>query len=344
MPLFKLSWKKLDLTLRQPFTISRDTKKVVHNILVELRSGSVVGYGEAGPNVRYNEDAQKVINFLQSIPDNFFDEIETLEQLTKKLDDHCQSVSSVKSAQVALEMAWLDWFGQKQNQPVWKIWGAPEPIGPVTSYTIGLDSIPAMQEKVKKARDFPVYKVKLGTNRDREILLALREITDKPIRVDANEGWASLDQAVKMMNFLKTQQVEYVEQPMPAANIEDLKKLRKESPLPICADESFMGTESLTEIARAFDIINIKLMKTGSIWKAKKIIEQARKLGLKIMVGCMIESSIANAAGALVSLWADYCDLDGHLLIKDDPAEGLSLTPGKRVKLSEKSGMGISLK
>jgi L-alanine-DL-glutamate epimerase-like enolase superfamily enzyme len=343
MSSFKLSWKNYDLTLHQPFTISRDTKKVVHNILVELSNGSITGYGEAGPNVRYNEDARKVTDFLQTIPDDFFDKVESLEQLAKKLDDHCQSVSPVKSAKVSVEMTWLDWFGKTQNQPVWKMWGASSPAGPVTSYTIGLDTIPVMQEKAKKASEFPVYKVKLGTERDREIILALREITDKPIRVDANEGWTTLDQALEMMEFLKDQQIELVEQPMPAENLEELKKLKKEAPLPLCADESFMGTESLEEIAEAFDIINIKLMKTGSIYKARKLVEQAHKSGLQVMIGCMIESSIANAAGALVSLWADYCDLDGHLLIKDDPAEGLELTEAKRVKLSDKPGLGVEL-
>jgi L-alanine-DL-glutamate epimerase-like enolase superfamily enzyme len=241
-------------------------------------------------------------------------------------------------------MAWLDWYGKSQNQPIWKMWGASDPVGPVTTFTIGLDTIPMMQEKVKNAGDFPLYKVKLGTDRDREIMHALREVTDKPIRVDANEGWTTLDQAVEMMDFLKEQQVEYVEQPMPSDNLEDLKKLKTESPLPVCADESFMGTESLTEIAQAFDIINIKLMKTGSIYKAKKIVEQARDMDLQIMIGCMIESSIANAAGVLVSLWADYCDLDGHILIKDDPAQGLILTPEKRVKLSNDPGLGVRLR
>lgn len=344
MSSLKLFWKHFDLDLKQPFTISRDTKKVVNNILVEINDGEITGYGEAGPNVRYNENAQKVIDFLKTIPDDFFDDIESLEALAAKMDDHSRSFPAVKSAQVAVEMAWLDWQGKSQDQPVWKMWGAADPVGPVTSFTIGLDTIPVMQEKVKNASDFPLYKVKLGTDKDRKIIRALRDVTDKPIRVDANEGWTTLEQAVEMMEFLNDHQIEYVEQPMPSDNIGDLKKLKEKSPLPVCADESFMGTESLTEIAEAFDIINIKLMKTGSIHKTKKIISQARDLGLQIMIGCMIESSIANAAGALVSLETEYCDLDGHILIKDDPAEGLLLTPEKRVKLSDDPGLGVHLR
>jgi len=344
MSYFKLSWKNYPLTLQQPFTISRGSKEIVNNVLVELRKDGVVGYGEAGPNKRYDEDADKVRDYLQTIPEDFFADIQSVEELVARLDKHSQTVSPIRSAQAAVEMAWLDWLGKSRGQPLWKMWNAPKSTGPVTSYTIGLDDLDVMQQKVKKAADFPIYKVKLGTSRDREIIHALREVTDKLIRVDANEGWTSLSKAREMIDFLSDKNIELVEQPMPAAQVDNLKILKQNAPLPICADESFLGDESVKETAEAFDIINIKLMKTGSLYKAKNIIDRARELDLKVMIGCMIESSVANAAGALLSLWADYCDLDGHLLIKNDPAGGLSLTDEKRVRLSGKPGMGVYLR
>ena len=345
MPPFKLRFKTVDLALKQPFTISRGTKKTVSNVIVELTNGSHTGYGEAAPNSRYNEDAEKVTGFLKSLPENFFESIESGEQLTVKLENHTRLFgASVKSAQAAVEMAWLDWWGKHNEQPLWKLWEATSAIGPVTSYTIGLDKIAIMQQKITAADDYPIFKVKLGTNQDREIIEALREVTEKPIRVDANEGWQSLDEAKNMVRFLADHNIELIEQPMPASKHDDLAKLKMYSPLPLCADESFTGKESLQEVARAFDIINIKLMKTGSLIQAKQIIDEAARHDLKVMIGCMIESSIANTAGALLSLWADYADLDGHVLIEDDPAEGLTLTDKKNIELPAASGLGLKLK
>lgn len=342
---FKLHFKTVDLKLDQPFTISRGTKETVSNVFVEVTDGTYIGYGEAAPNTRYNEDAEKVTRFLGTLPDNFFDGVKTGEELAEKLDEHSRVFGQqVQSAHAAVEMAWLDWWGKSRQQPLWKLWDAPSSTGPVTSYTIGLDEIDVMQAKVEAANEYPIYKVKLGTQRDREIIEALREVTDKPIRVDANEGWTTLDQAKEMIRFLAERNIELIEQPMPARMIDDLRTLKIFSPLPLCADESFTGSESLEEISGAFDIINIKLMKTGSLVKAKKVIDKASENDLEVMIGCMIESSVANTAGALLSLWCKYTDLDGHLLIRDDPADGLSLTKGKKITIPDRSGLGVVMK
>lgn len=342
---FRFSFKTIDLRLDQPFTISRGTKATVSNVFFELTDGSHTGYGEAGPNTRYNEDAAKVTAFMESLPDDFFEDLDTADQLAKKLDEHIKSGNKpIKSAEAAIETAWLDWWGKSQEQAVWRLWDAPSPIGPITSYTIGLDEVDVMQQKVEAADEYPIYKVKLGTDRDCAIIKALREVTDKPIRVDANEGWTTLDQAKQMIRFLAEQHIELIEQPMPAGQVEDLRSLKDFSPLPLCADESFTGRESLEETAKAFDIINIKLMKIGSLAKAKKVIDQAGTYGLEVMIGCMIESSIGNTAGALLSLWADYADLDGHLLIRNDPAEGLTLNDDKQIVMPDRPGLGLMMK
>lgn len=339
MPHFKLDYRVVKLKLKNPFTISRGTKETVPNVIVKLTADGISGYGEAGPNKRYDEDAEIVGQYLEQIPRNFFDEIGSADELAQKLER--ASVQSVKSGESALEMAWLDWWGKTQNQPLWKLWNAPSNITPPTSFTIGLDTIDIMQQKVKNAEAYPILKVKLGTDRDREIIQAIREITDKPIRVDANEGWTTIDEAKRQITFLADQNIELVEQAMPASFNHQMKELKQWSPLPLIADESFLGDENLDKLSQCFDGINIKLMKIGSLVKARKVIEEARKRNLEVMIGCMIESSLANAAGALLGTWADYVDLDGHLLISNDPFEGLELNEEKRVVLSEKPGLSV---
>jgi len=340
---FDFDYQILELQLDQPFTISRGTKKSVRNVLVELTADGITGLGEAGPNKRYDEDAEDVIQFLKSFPKPFFEDIQAPDELTKRIDQ-LQLQKIVQSAKSAIEMAWLDWWGKTQDQPLWKLWGAPSDKTPPTSYTIGLDKIEVMQRKVEAASDYPILKVKLGTNRDREIIKAIREITDKPIRVDANEGWTDIETAKQEITFLASQNIEFVEQPMPSAMHDELRILKEWSPLPLMADESYRGDENLEQIAGEFDGINIKLMKIGSLVKARKVIERARQLDLQVMVGCMIESSLAISAGALIGTWADYVDLDGFLLIRDDPFEGLGLTESNEIVLSERPGLGIQRK
>lgn len=343
MSRFRLEFEAIKLSLKQPFTISRGTKSEVENVFVRLTSNGITGYGEAAPNARYDEDAKKVIDYLNAIPDDFFDGISDPDELNSTIEKLVSgdSIPNLHSAKSAIEMAWIDWYAKKQRQPLWKLWNAPTARGPQTSYTIGLDEIDIMQQKVLDAGEFPIYKVKLGTGRDREIIRGIREVTDKPIRVDANEGWTSVEEARQMIQFLADHNIELVEQPMPASRFEDLVKLKNDAALPLCADESFIGDESLERIAKAFDIINIKLMKIGSIVKAREVIERARELGLKVMIGCMIESSIANTAGAILSLWSDYADLDGHLLITDDPYKGLELDQNKYIVLNDNAGLGV---
>ena len=338
MSVFKIDYRIAELRLSSPFTISRGTKESVRNVIVELSSEGITGYGEAAPNKRYEEDAETVISFLKGLEDDFFDIPENPDAVAQKI---ALVRPKVQAAAAALEMAWLDWWGKSKGEPLWRLWDAPSNLSPPTSYTIGIDRLEVIREKVKTAEAFPILKVKLGTDSDRDIIRAIREVTDKPIRVDANEGWHSVDEARKQIAFLREQNVELIEQPMPSSQKEDLEQLCKWSPLPIVADESFEGDEDLDEIARQFDGINIKLMKIGSLVKARNVIAQARKRGLQVMVGCMIESSLAISAASLIGTWADYVDLDGNLLIRNDPFSGLRHTARKEVKLSDRPGLGV---
>lgn len=336
---FDISWQVIPLKLKEVFTIARGSKSEVHNVFLKITKDGITGYGEAGPNTRYKETSENVVGYFRALPGDFFDELTDLSEISQKLE--LLNLPPVYSASAAIEMAWLDWWAKSGGQPLWKLWGYDSPKTPATSYTIGLDTPYKMQQKVKAADQFPVYKIKLGTNNDREIIKSIREVTDKPLRVDANEGWRTLTQAKREIEFLESQNVELIEQPMPASEFDLMKKLKQWSPLPIAADESFIGIERLEEIEMAFDIINIKLMKIGSLHKARKAMKHAKKSGLDVMIGCMIESSLANAAGALLGLEANYVDLDGHLLISNDICRGLDLDKEKRIILSDKNGFGV---
>lgn len=337
---FSISWQHYSLQLRDVFTISRSSRTEVPVVFFKLEKDGLAGYGEASPNTRYDESPEKVEAVFSSIKPEYFDGIETPEQVEAMLDGLNLPVNA---ARFAIEMAWLDWWAKSQNQPLWKLWGAESPVGPVTSFTIGIDTVETMVSKVKEAEAYPVYKVKLGTDHDREIIEAIRNVTDKPVRVDANEGWTTVEQAKVEIDYLTGKDIELIEQPMPSAQLEDMIKLKEVATVPLAADESFIGDEDLTELSQAFHIINIKLMKIASLVKAKRVLEKANDLGIQVMVGCMIESSLGNAAGAVLGLWADYVDLDGHVLISNDPFSGLTINKEGRIQLSEKPGFGVEL-
>ncbi|MDX1638689.1 MAG: dipeptide epimerase [Balneolaceae bacterium] len=342
MSLFKIRRRPIELRLTHVFTISRGSKPTVRNVFLELQSQNITGNGEAAPNSRYNENAAGVMKALDRFPPGVLDHVSDPGDMSAAIGRWIgyNGGPFPHSARAALEMAWLDWWAKKQQRALWKIWEAPSMKGPVTSFTIGLDEPRVMQEKIREAREYPILKIKLGSGRDREIMDAIREVTDKPVRVDANEGWQTLEEAKRAIEYLSDKNVQMVEQPMPAGSHRQMEKLKEFSPIPLCADESFKGEEDLDRIAHSFEIINIKIMKIGSLVRALEVIQKARRIGLKIMIGCMIESSLANTAGALLSLWADYADLDGHLLIEDDPFDGLYLDGEKRIVLSNRNGLG----
>ncbi len=344
---FKANWKTLGLQLKNVFTIARGSRSVVPNVFLTIKKDGLIGQGEAGPNTRYNETPELVEEFFGAFPFEGLAEITELNQLEEFINTASAKVGTEKgiaipqSAKTAIEMAWLDWWAKSQNKPLWQLWGATSPVGPLTSFTIGIDTIEVMQRKVKEADQYPLYKIKLGTDHDREIIQALREVTDKPLRVDANEGWRTVEQAKKEIEYLEEQGIEIVEQPMHSSLKKELRELKKWSPLPLMADESFTGVEPLSEIAEQFDIINIKLMKIGSLVKAKRTVEEAHALGLDVMIGCMIESSLAISAGGVIALDCKYADLDGSLLISNDPFSGMKVMEDGRINLGERIGLGI---
>jgi L-alanine-DL-glutamate epimerase-like enolase superfamily enzyme len=212
----------------------------------------------------------------------------------------------------------------------------------MTSFTIGIDDREKIKEKVLEAKEYPLLKVKLGSDHDKEIINALRDVTDKLIRVDANEGW-DLEEGKRMCDWLAERNVEFVEQPLPADNLDDSAKLREHSPLELVADENCIDSEDIPSISDAFDGINIKLMKCGGLREAFKMIQMARERQMKIMLGCMIETSVAITAASILSPLVDYADLDGNILTSNDPFDGVKVKDGMLV-LPEGPGLGVKLK
>jgi len=347
MSYFNVHWEVKELLLRNVFTIARGSKSSVRNVFLELSKDGIQGYGEAGPNTRYNETSETVLNFFNHFSFEEIHLINTPEELELFIESESDRVATSfsidipQSAKMAIEMAWLDWWAKSKNQPLWELWGADSAVGPLTSFTIGIDKIPVIQKKIMEAEQYPLYKIKLGTDQDREIIEGIRQVTSKPLRVDANEGWKTVDQAKREIEYLEKQGIELVEQPMHSSMQKELKELKQWSPLPLMADESFTGSENLKDIAEQFHIINIKLMKIGSMVKAKRTIEEAKSLELNVMIGCMIESSLAITAGGALALNCEYADLDGNLLISNDPFSGLKVLEDGRIDVGNKVGIGI---
>lgn len=338
MTRFHVSAEPLDLVLKRTFTISRWSRDVAPNVLVRLEADGIVGIGEAAPNARYGESQASAMAWITRLDLGSVRNPYDVETIQAHLD---AAGPGEYSARVAVEMAVYDWIGKRLGVPLHQLWNAPSSHGPVTTYTIGLDSLENLKPRIEEAADFPILKVKLGTADDEAVIRHLRTLTDKPIWVDANEGWTDRALAASRIRFLADHGVQMVEQPMPASMTRELAELRKTSPLPLYADESFTGAEDPAVLAACFHGINIKIMKTGSLRRSLQWAFTARKAGLGVMVGCMIESSLADTASALISLWADAADLDGHVLIRDDPFRGLVLDADKRVILNDSPGLGV---
>jgi L-alanine-DL-glutamate epimerase-like enolase superfamily enzyme len=329
--------KIFDLKLRQAWGLSRGTWTTRRNAFVRIERDGVTGLGEAAPIARYNETAESAAAFIEKARPVLDRDLRDYAVRLKEIEDLGPGAHAAKAA---LDMAILDWFGKTLRVPLWRLLGLGRDKVVTTTYSIGIDTVPVMQQKVREAADFGVYKIKLGTPDDRRIIEGIRAVTDKPLRVDANEGWKSKEQALEMIDWLAGQGVEIVEQPMPAGQLEDYAWLKERSKLPIFADESLILPSDLPKIAPYFDGVNVKLMKCGGIQEAVRLAAMGRALGLKLMIGCMIETSLAISAGAAVASLFDYADLDGSLLISNDPFRGVTFAKD-RILLNDRPGLGV---
>jgi L-alanine-DL-glutamate epimerase-like enolase superfamily enzyme len=333
----KLSFKTVDLKLRHTFRISRGTQDVAQVVITTLEHDGIQGHGEASPSRRYGETTETVLDFLQKVDLREFSSPFELEGITVYLDS---VATGNPAAKAAVDVALHDWIGKKLGQPLYRLWGLDKSRTPLTSFTIGLDLPDVIARKVSEAEEYPILKIKLGTDRDRDIMAAVRKQTKKPIRVDANEGWKTKELALERIKWLEQEGVEFVEQPMTAADLAGCAWLRERVNLPLIADESCVRLQDVPKLRDAFDGINIKLMKCGGLREAMRMIHTARALGMKVMIGCMVESSVAVTAAAHLSPLVDYADLDGNLLVTNDPFEGVKVLEGKLI-LSDEPGLGL---
>ncbi|MCS7082238.1 MAG: dipeptide epimerase [Bacteroidetes bacterium] len=332
MRIYPVTW-----ALARPFGISRGVRSQVQNVIVELHQDGWVGIGEAAPNARYGESQSSAIAFLESLDLRGFELPEDLDRALDYVNAHAPGEFAAKAA---VDIALHDLWAQLQGLPLYRLWGLNPRSTLQTSFTIGIDTPEVIEEKVREAERFPILKVKLGTPYDEEIIRTIRRLTDRTLRVDANEGWERKE-ALEKICWLADQNVELVEQPLPAGRWEDQLWLQERSPLPIVADESVQRPEDVARAAEAFDGINVKLMKCGGLREARRLIQAARQRGLRVMIGCMLESAVAATAGALLTPLADWADLDGPLLLAQDLFEGVQVTQAAYLRLPEGPGLGV---
>lgn len=335
----KLILRTYELKLAYTFTIAHDSRDVQKTVIVELQDGPFSGYGEATANPYYGITVEQTIDALEGIREQIEAyQLDTPEAFWSSMQPFLKENSF---AQCALDVAAHDLYGKKKGQPLYKLWGLSADKLPITNYTIGIDSIDKMVQKMK-ALPWPLYKIKLGTPEDIAIVQTLRRYTNAPFRVDANCAWTA-EETIQNAKILKTLQVEFIEQPLKADDWEGMKEVMKHSELPIIADESCIREEDVARCYGHFHGINIKLTKCGGLTPARRMIEEARKLGLKVMVGCMTESTVGISAIAQLLPLLDHVDMDGALLLKEDIAEGVSIEIG-RVRYASENGTGAKLR
>ena len=333
----RVSVKLLDLKLRYAWGLSRGTWTTRRNAFVRIERDGTVGMGEAAPIARYNETAEGAAAFIENARAVLERDLWEYAVRWNELEALAPTEHAAKAA---LDMALLDWVGKKLNVPLWKLLGLNRNAALTTTYSIGIDKVPVMQQKVRESPDFGVYKIKVGSKDDRKIIEGIRAVTTKPLRVDANEGWKTKEEALEMINWMAGLGVEFVEQPMPAAMLKDFAWLKERSKLPIFADESLMKASDIPVIAPYFHGLNIKLMKCGGVQEAVRMVAMARALGLKLMIGCMVETSLAISAAAAITPLFDDADLDGNLLTATDPFRGVRTVKDQLV-LNAKPGLGV---
>lgn len=323
----ELTHQIVELELALPWATSRTTEagglRRSPVVYVALRDEhGVTGWGEAAPISRYGESVASVSDFLKH-----FDARQlSTSRLDESVDAIANSGAGLMAAKCAVEMALLDLAGKRTGERVHALLGVTAPVSRPISYTIGIGDVERVQEQVRLAKSFQVLKLKLGGSNDEAAFRALRELApDKTVCVDANEGWRDREHALRMIEWLAANgRVEFVEQPLPAnASPADHRWLKKRSPLPLFADESCHQVADLARVAEGFHGVNVKLMKTGGLTGARRMLTQARELGLRTMLGCMIESSLGIAAAYHLSALAGHLDLDSHVLLTNDPFEGL---------------------
>ena len=333
----KLEFRPYTLQLRHSFNLATSSRTTTPVMLTTIEYDGYTGFGEASMPPYLGESHETAARFLSSVDLSMFDNPFLLEDIIDYVE---KTGPGNHAAKASVDIALHDLTGKITGQPLYKLLGLNPLRTPDTSFTIGLDTPEVVKQKVNEAAPYKVLKVKLGRDNDRQMIEVIRSCTDKPLSADVNQGWKDRAYALDMAFWLKEKGVLFLEQPMPKEQVDDIAWLKSKSPLTIVGDEGIQNLEDLLKYKDVYSGVNVKLMKCGGIRAAYNMMKTARVLGMKVMVGCMTETSCAVTAAAHLSPLTDWCDLDGNLLISNDPYDGLKIVNGK-VTLPGRPGIGV---
>jgi len=334
-----LETKIVRLNLLHTWTTTMSASQYRDTLHVAYSRDGITGHGEGAPIVRYKEDAASARKAVESVRDLLLRSDPM--QFSKTLDAVFKRIPGEWAGKASIDIALMDWVTQKLGIPLYAYFGLDPNDAPITTFSIGIDTPEITKQKTLEAADYPILKIKVGLSTDEPTIEAVRSVTKKPLRVDANEGWTDKEEAVRKINWLETQGVEFIEQPMPAAMIEETRWVRGKVHLPIIADEACERPADIAKVKDAYDGINVKLDKCGGVLQAHRMIQMAKAFGMRTMIGCMVSSSVTVTAAAHLSPLVDYADLDGNLLIANDPYRGVRVVKGK-LTLPDKPGLGLT--
>lgn len=332
-----LQFRPYELQLRHTFTLAGSSRTTTPVMLTEISYDGLTGYGEASMPPYLGESHETVSEFLNKVNLEQFNDPFQLEEILTYVDGIAVGNTAAKAS---IDIALHDLLGKIMGQPWYKIWGFNPQKTPNTSFTIGIDTEEVVKQKVREASPYKILKVKLGRDNDKQMIETIRQVTDVPLCVDVNQGWTDKHKALEMIHWLREKGIVFVEQPMPKEAIDDMAWLTQNSPLPTIADEALQRLSDVKQMQGVYSGINIKLMKCTGMREAHKMLTLAKALDMKVMIGCMTETSCAVSAAAQLSPMTDWCDLDGNLLISNDLYKGIQIVDGK-VTLPQRPGIGI---
>ena len=333
-----LKFIPFELKLRHAFNLAKYSRTSTPGVQVKIEYEGYTGYGEASMPPYLGESIESVTKFLSKVDLSQFNDPFKMEEILAYVD---ALEPENRAAKASVDIALHDLVGKLMRQPWYKIWGLSIDKIPQSSFTIGIDTPEVVKQKIKEADDYKVIKIKLGLDNDKEMIDIIRQCTDRPICVDANRGWKTKEQAMEVIEYLADKNCLFIEQPMMEDKLDDTAWIRERSPIPIIADEVFHRLPDIVKLKDYYDGINIKLMKSTGMSEAYKMVTLARAFGMKIMCGCMTETSCAIAAAAQLSPLIDWTDLDGNVLIADDIFSGVKVIDG-RVTPSDAPGIGVT--
>ncbi|HKE27354.1 MAG TPA: dipeptide epimerase [Bryobacteraceae bacterium] len=330
--------KVVRLNLRHTWTTTMSSSAYRETCHTTYTRDGITGHGEGAPIVRYHEDPEGARKAAESVRDMMVSANPL--QFSKIMAEVFQRIQGEWAGKAAVDIALMDWVGQKLGIPLYSYFGLDPKDTPLTTFSIGIDTPEITRQKTREAEAFPILKVKVGLETDEPTIEAVRSVTNKPLRVDANEGWKDKEEALRKINWLATKGVQFIEQPMPAEMIEETAWVHERAHIPIIADEACQRASDIPKLKGVFDGVNVKLDKSGGMLEAYRMISIAKSLGMKTMLGCMVSSSCSVTAAAHLSPLVDYADLDGNLLIANDPFRGVLVEKGKLI-LPNRPGLGL---